>query len=196
MPQIANITISTKKNETQHLRFLVQKCTPYPDTEGYGGQIRWRNTEGLLKSPGREAKGLEESYTCYLLPPETIPPTDFNRTHFAGYNGNPNTLSIRGRDLLEVTVTLTPSYAYAKVRGFETPTPLEEKVFSDSIYPQLREFVLEKKEELHKEAIQRVEDAFTTKLAQLEDSLENLRKESQKAIGLLKSQLSKNSHEN
>ena len=42
------LTVSTKKGETQNLRFLIQQDIPYPDITGEGGRLAWRNCGGLF----------------------------------------------------------------------------------------------------------------------------------------------------
>jgi hypothetical protein len=186
-PHIFSFPIQPKKGETQHLRFLIHQEIPYPDTEGFGGRLQWRNTGGLLPKHGAPATGLEKTYRCLLLPPSGTPPPNFNRTHLAGYENNPGTLVIRGKNLGEVTVTISETWQSSRVCGFENPTPFEEKVFSQWIYPTLREHIEENKKSLYEEATQKVEQNFLEKLEQLQRSLEELRQESQKALGFLKS---------
>lgn len=183
---IASFPIQPKKGETQHLRFLIQQEIPYPDTEGFGGRIQWRNTGGLLPKHGAPATGLENSYRCLLLPDSGTPPATFNRTHLAGYENNPGTLTIRGKNLGEVTITIGDIWQTTRVCGFEKTTPSEEKVFAEWIYPPLREYIQEKKKSLHEDAVRRVEKNFEEKLTQLQSSLEELRRESQKALCRLK----------
>jgi hypothetical protein len=186
---IATLCLSTKKGETQTIRFLIKQNTPYPDTEGFSGNLRWRNAEGIIASHNNSTPKLPASYQCYLLPTPTNPiPENFNRTHLAGYENNESPLSLRGRSLGEVTITLTETYEKPNVRGFQTPTPGERKLLEEWIYPQLREFIAENRKELRHEALQTLSDTFDRQIARLEDSIETLKLQSQKALETLQKQ--------
>jgi hypothetical protein len=187
--KIAFVDVETKKGHTQTLRFLIKQETPHPDITGIGNHIRWRNGSGLFSEYGKPATGISQTYHCYLLPDDnSTPPIQFDRRHLAGYP-NPNgegPLCFRGKNLGEITVTITQNHQTARVCGFETPTKGEHTLFEQWIYPQLRDYIHSNRQELYADALENIQNHFDKILAALEDCLVSLREESQKAITLLK----------
>jgi hypothetical protein len=172
------LTASTKKGETQNLRFLIQQDIPYPDIAGDCGRLAWRNAGGLFGQYGSPARGIGENYICSLLA-DTAPdvvPDDYNRTILAGYADyhdqtkiNGGTFKLRGRDLGEMTIKFegNPDYQNIKVHGFDAPSTGERAAIAEFIVPALRQFITDNRAELKAEAVANIKARFS---AELEDA--------------------------
>jgi len=166
--------ISTKKGETQTLRFVVTQEIPFPDIEGNGSGLRWRNFGGLFKNYNGEVKGIGSNYICHLLAPGDVP-EDYNRTHFAGYADyhdktkvNGGTMTVRGRDLGEMTIHFEDREHWnsetIKVNGYNSPSNGERQVIAQLVLPPLREFIAANKAALREEAIAKIKARFAEQI--------------------------------
>lgn len=188
--KIHTFTISTKKGDEQTLRFGVAQEVPYPDIEGNGSGLHWRNFGGLFGQYGSKAQGIGEKYYCYLLAPDVEIPDDYNRTHFAGYADyhdkskvNGGTMTFRGKDLGEMSIHFdaNPHWQDIKVRGFERATGSEREAITSLIVPRLQEFIAANKAELRAEAIAKVKKTFSERIKSARASIDALENEAQTA---------------
>lgn len=180
--------VSTKKGETQNLRFLVVQEIPYPDITGECGSLKWRNFGGLFPQYGSKAEGIGANYHCYLLSdtaPEVIP-SDYNRTIFAGYADyhdktkiNGGTFKLRGRDLGEMSIKFSsnPTWPEIKVNGFDTPSKGEREAIQELICPPLLKFIQENRAELKAAAVASIKAQFDRKLDEARVTLIELAKQ-------------------
>lgn len=180
---ITEISINTKKGETQKLRFLVVQEIPFPDIEGACGSIRWRNFGGLFPQYGSKATGLGSKFYCYLLAPGDVP-EDYSRRHFAGYEGNPGTMTFRGKDLGEMTIHFdnNPTWQDIKVRGFDRATGSEREAITELVIPQLKAFIDANKAALREEAIAKCKANFTGRISELRKQIGVLETEAANAV--------------
>lgn len=189
MNRIIEFNVSTKKNETQTLRFLVVQNRPHPRVSSGGGPLRWENCEGLFPAYQRPATGLKASFTCYLLAPGDVP-EDYNRRNFAGFKdyhtgaANPGTMVVCGKDLGEMTVdfsgpNLEPSI---RVQGGERPTPAVGSVLRLLVVPPLQQFIRENSAELHADAKASVLARMQQEIAETRKELDALEAEIEQAV--------------
>lgn len=171
--KIASITITPKKGESVTLRFLVVQSIPYPDIASNGGRLEWRNDGGLFPRYYNPASGIGENYHCYCLADGITPPEDYNRTHFAGYDGKPGAFLLRGKDIGELTINLG-SYAEIKVQGFNTPTPGEREFITAQIVEPLRAFIAVNKAALKEEAVVKITAQMRERVATARKEIDRL----------------------
>ena len=196
------INITTKKGEIQLSRWIITQSHPHPDTHGFSGNIDWRNGGGLFPEYGRPAQGIGHTYRCNLTIPQDEIPDNYNREQFAGfvpYVGygkptpppNPGTLTIRGRDLGEMTIEIKEGhgwpegYAEISVRGNERPTPQEREIIKREIVPHLIDYIKRNAAELHSEAIKRLTANLAEQVSRVRASADKLEKEAAAAIARL-----------
>lgn len=170
-----------KKGECVRLRFLIKQSHPHPDIHSGPGRLAWRNGEGLFSSYNQPAQGIGAKYYCYLLAEGVEPPTDFNRAHFAGYDGNPGSFALRGKDIGELSIQLesrtTPyaqDWATIKVRGFDNPTPSEREFIEAQIVPFLREHIKANRAALREQAHAEIVANMRAKVARAREELATL----------------------
>ncbi len=176
------LSISTKKGESQSLRFLVVQSRPYPRIGSHGSVLEWENHDGIFPRFSEAARGIGETFDCYLLSsnaPAEIP-ADFNRKVFAGFTeykgttASPGTMKLRGADLGEMTIRfeVNPNHPRIFVRGFESPSAGERKAIYALLVPKLLEFIQSNKADLKADAVElileRMRDEVATKRAELE----------------------------
>ncbi len=187
------ISASTKKGETQNLRFLVVQEIPYPDISGECGSLKWRNFGGIFSQYGRKAEGIGASYFCHLLAdtaPEVIPP-DYNRTVFAGYVDykdqikiNGGTFKLRGKDLGEMSIHFShnPTWPEIKINGFNAPSKSERESIQELICPALIKFIEQNRASLKAEAVAKIKAQFQDKLKEARETLTELENQAATAI--------------
>ncbi len=186
------VTVSTKKGETQNLRFLVIQEIPYPDISGECGSLRWRNFGGIFSQYGRKADGIGATYFCNLLSdtaPEVIPP-DYNRTIFAGYADyhdrtkiNGGTFKLRGRDLGEMSIHFgNLTWPDIKVNGFDNPSKAERETIQELICPALVQFIEQNRASLKAEAVAKIKARFESELQEARKTLTELENQTTTAI--------------
>jgi len=193
--KMTTFQISTKKGESQTVRFLVSQEHPWPDFHSTGSSIQWRNTGGLFPAYQQPAVGLGSRYYCYLTVPGIEIPEGWNRTHLAGfthrpgpygspYVTNPGTITLRGKDLGEMTVYFgnNPEWPDIKVRGHDAPSSSERDFIKAQIVPALRDFITANKDELKQEAIAAVKAAFAKSIKAARSELDAMEKQVETAV--------------
>jgi hypothetical protein len=181
--------VSTKKGESQILRFLIVQETPYPDIE----RFQWRNFGGIFPQYQRPAEGIGSKYYCYLLADNApkVVPDDYNRTIFAGYADyrdktkvNGGTFKLRGRDLGEMSIRFdaNPDYPEIKVNGFERPSNGERSAIVELIVPALRQFIAVNRAELKAQAVAKIKARFDSVIRDAKEQLNNLEKQAAEAV--------------
>lgn len=175
------LNVSPKKGEYVRLRFLIKQSHPHPDIHGATGRLAWRNAEGLFAQWNRPAEGIGAKYYCDLLAEGVEPPTDYNRTHFAGYEGNPGSFSLRGKDIGELQIQIElrqapfhTTYATIRVRGFDTPTPTERDFINREIVPFLQAHIEANRDALREQARAEIMAAMRAKVAEAREQLAEL----------------------
>lgn len=168
------VTVHPKKGESIALRFLVVQGHPWPDLCSTCGQLAWRNYGGLFGQYNHPAEGIGATYHCYLLAENVEVPANFNRSHFAGYEGNRGSLTLRGRDLGELTVKLDKWGDSLKVRGFESPTPTECDFIRAQIVPALKTFVAEHRGALLEQAREKIVRQMHSEISEARERLNEL----------------------
>lgn len=143
-PFIAEIEITLKKGATIKTRWLVERVRPFPDLDrAYA--LEWRNHGGTLPQYG-STQGHPERYRAAMLADGGTPPAEnWDRTHLAGFDGNPGSFTFRGNDLGEVSaedINLEhPEWDTFKVRGYNAPTPGEHEFLRAQVSPALHAFI-------------------------------------------------------
>lgn len=190
------LEVSTKKGDLQKLRFLVVQEIPFPCVGGQTSTLAWVNYEGLFSSYGNKAQGIGETYKCYLLAdtaPEEIG-EDYNRNHFAGYKpyrsygqpeapANGGTLTVRGKDLGEMSITFAHGFDWPTIRVNEScaPSATESEVIKAQIVPPLVKFIKDNRAFLKACAITRIKAQFARKLREAREQLDKLEKQAEQA---------------
>lgn len=187
--------VSTKKGESQTVRFLVSQEHPWPDFNSNGSSIDWRNTGGLFPAYQQPAAGLGSRYYCYLTRPDIEMPENWDRTHLAGYRHrpgpygtpdvtNPGSITYRGKDLGEMTIYFgnNPEWPDIKVRGHDAPTSSERDFIGSAIVPALRDFINANKEELKQEAVSAVKASFAKKLSEARAEIDAMERKAETAV--------------
>ncbi len=193
--KLTSFNISTKKGESQTVRFLVSQEHPWPDYSSNGSSIDWRNTGGLFSAYQQPATGLGSRYYCYLTTPGIEIPEGWNRTHLAGFSHrpgpygtpevvNPGSITLRGKDLGEMTVYFgdNPEWPDIKVRGHDAPSSSERDFIKAQIVPALLEFIAANREELKAEAVAAVKASFAKKLGEARAELDAMEKKAETAV--------------
>lgn len=184
--------ITTKKDTTQKVCFLVEQSHPFPTIVKNGTSMQWGNFEAIFPVFQRPAQGLANSFTCYLLRSDVDPsaiPDEYNRGHFAGYvpyqsKGNdiaPGAINYRGKSLGEMRIGLENNlgdYPMIRVRESDNPSPSEREFIMEQIIPKLVDFIHANKAQLHADAkaktLQRMRaqiSAARTEIAALESKI-------------------------
>jgi hypothetical protein len=179
--KILSLTLEPKKGQPVNTRWLVELEQPYPDYESSGTRLSWRNHGGLLSSYNSPAV-TPETYRANLILPTGDLPQDYNRTHFAGYEGNPGTFSLRGSDLGEIRAEIRPAprhlggeaWVSFQVRGFNSPTPGEHAWLEANVVPALRAFIAEHRDELRQDAAERLSAHLAGMMDRLKEEAEKL----------------------
>lgn len=185
---IVQFAISTKKGESQPLRWFIVQETPHPGITSEGSALRWRNGGGLFREFGNPPKGIGARYYCHLLKPEGDLPADYSRRDFAGFEGNPGTIKFRGKDLGETSVHFdnNPSWPTIRLNGHDTPTSSERALFEQHVLPPLREAIAERKGVLFALACERIEKRMRDELIEARAGLEKLEREAREAMAQLR----------
>lgn len=167
-----------KKGECVRLQFLITQSRPHPDIAGHTGRLAWRNAEGLFPAWNNPASGIGQKYYCHLLAEGVEPPEDYNRTHFAGYEGNPGSFALRGKDIGELQIIIdirdspwASNCADIKVRGFDRPTPSEREFINAQIVPFLEKHIQEHREALREQARAEIVAAMREQVARAREEL-------------------------
>ena len=178
----ATIKISTKKGQTQETKWIIAQAHPYPDIEK-AGSWRWRNADELFDTYQHPAAGLGNNYYCELLRSD-IPADGHDRKSFAGFDGNPGTITLRGVNLGEMRVDVNENgYNKISVRGFETTTPGEKAFITAAIIPGLLAAIEESKAELKAEAVEAVRACIVEHVRDARAEIDKLEAE---ALGAIK----------
>lgn len=162
---------------------------PYPDIADL--RNGWRNSGGIFRSYSSPATGLSRNYRAVLLRPDLEPSkaTGTRRDH-AGYDGNPGTLTLRGRDLGEILIDIElrgparhlPVYARIRVRGFEDPTPGENAWIQAEIIPALVAFIGEHEADLKAEAVAGTLEYMRGQIARVRETIAELEAQIETAV--------------
>ena len=177
----ARIKVSTKKGQTQSTAWRIIQAHPYPDIEK-AGSWRWRNCEGLFDSYQHPAAGLGNNYYCQLLRSDK-PADGRDRTSFAGYDGNPGTIVLRGVDLGEMRIDVHGNgYNKISVRGFNSPTSGEAAFITAAIIPCLLAAIAESKAELKAEAVEAVRVCIVEHVKEARAAIDKLEVEALNAV--------------
>ncbi len=196
---IYEINVETKKGKVQLTRWLVVQEAPFPDVEGHGGYLRWRNCEGLKPQYGSSEKpGIGKSYRCNLLRSDLDAGTlgeDCNRTAFAGYEDyytkavNPGAITYRGRDLgeMEIKVELRDglpggSWFKISVHGYGVASDGEREWIKRAICETLEGYIRHDAESLRRDAFERVRASVAERIAKTRESLAELEVEAKAMI--------------
>lgn len=189
------LSVSTKKGEAQSLRFMIVQEIPYPDIDGTGSRLQWRNGGAFFPKYGAKFDGIGSRYHCYLLAAECEnPPEDWNRSHLAGYADyddktkvNGGTMTLRGKDLGEMSVYFgnNPGWPEIKVRGFDNPSTAEREVIEAQIVPGLLQFIAGNKAALYADACGRLRARIEKELSEARAELDTLEREANTAIAKL-----------
>jgi hypothetical protein len=176
------IKISTKKGHTQETTWHIIQAHPYPDIEK-AGSWRWRNAGGMFDAYNQPATGLEEKYYCNLLRSDFSEVFD-NRKDYAGYEGNPGSIVLRGQDLGEMNVTVNNSNRYneIKVNGFDSPTSGVRAWIEEAIIPGLLKAIEEHKAELKAEAVEAVRQRIIENVKEARSEIDKLELEALEAV--------------
>lgn len=180
--------IKPAKNQTQEVTFLVEQFGAYPDINGYSGNFRWRNGNGIFPEYGRPPEGIRENYKAYLIRSDLKPkdfPKEWNRTHLAGYEGNPGAITFRGKSLGEMFLEVT-NYVEIKVRGNDRPTETERSFIGTEIALGLKAFIEANKKALRADAIKAIEERLKEEISDMKKALYRLDEEAKAAIKNLK----------
>lgn len=174
-PFITEIEVTLKKGATIKTRWIVERVRPFPDLDrAYA--LEWRNHGGILPQYGT-TQGHPERYRAAMLAEGITPPAEnWDRTHLAGYDGNPGSFAYRGQDLGEVSaedINLAhPQWDTFKVRGHDTPTLGEKDFLRAQVSPALHAFIRANRDGLRDasaEALRRcMEDRIARARAQLD----------------------------
>jgi hypothetical protein len=186
--KIVTMTVSTKQNEVQILRWLVVQETPHPDISSNGGsRLQWRNDGGLFGHYGQPAEGIGERYDCYLLASDVADvPENYNRTHFAGYvaysgdkTPKPGAMIVRGKSLGEMTIHFgaNTQYQEIKVHGFDSPTHGEREVIRNLVVPKLVYFIQANKGELKDYAVKQIKERMQRVIAEVRTTVDSMESE-------------------
>lgn len=187
--------VSTKKGESQAVRFLISQEHPWPDYHSTGSKIEWRNTGCVFESYQHPAEGIGSRYYCYLTMPDVEIPEGWNRTHLAGFSHrpgpygtpevvNPGTITLRGKDLGEMTVYFgsNPEWPDIKVRGHDAPSSSERDFIKAQIVPHLLEFIAANRDELKQEAVAAIKAAFAKCLQSARADLDAMETKAETAV--------------
>jgi len=171
------ITITTKKNVTVDTKWSVVLERPYHYIErnGWSG----RNDSAITR----------RAYKCNLLRSDIETNFDTRKDH-AGWDGNPGSITFRGNDLGEMTLTIernSPNHPkgawgfYASVRGFERTTKTENDFIETEILPKLSKFIEENAnglfsdaKELYESCLKREVENARKMLAELESKIPSM----------------------
>lgn len=173
-PYIAEIELTLKKGSTVKTRWLVERVRPFPDLER-AYSLEWRNHGGIMPQYGT-TQGHPERYRAALLAEGITPPAEnWDRTHLAGFDGNPGSFALRGQDLGEVSAEDLnlehPEWDTFRVRGYNPPTPGEREFLRAQVSPALHAFILANRDGLRDaaaDALRRcMEDRISRARAQL-----------------------------
>ena len=152
---IVEIEVSPRKGETVLTRWHVWQITPCPDI--WSLQAGWRNAEGLLPSYGNPGGDLAPKYRAGLLRPDWTPDMPENRIAYSGYDGNPCAVTIRGREIGEVSAHVSPWPGKLGARfdgGYGVNlTPGERSFFADQCGAALVEYIETHAAELRADAL-------------------------------------------
>lgn len=176
-PFITEIEITFKKGCTVKTRWLVERLRPYPDLDrAYA--LEWRNHGGVLPQYGT-TQGHPERYRAALLAGGVTPPAEnWNRTHLAGYDGNPGSFAYRGQTLGEVSVDdlnlAQPQWGTFKVRGHDTPTPGETDFLRAQVSPALHTFIRANRDGLRDAAAEALRRGMEDRIARARVQLTEL----------------------
>lgn len=180
-------TISTKKGDSQTLRWLVLRDTPLPDIHCQCGSLDWRNGDTLFNSYGRKATGIPEVYECHLLTPDGMP-TEENwcRTMHASYEGRPGGIVFRGKTLGQTEIWfrgVNDEFPTIHI-GRSYPGKAEADLFREQIIPTLRLFIRENRGALKASAERRLANRFTQQIEDKRKELIQLREKADAALYL------------
>lgn len=177
VPQSAKKTLTTA--------WEIVQAHPYPDHDRNG----WRNHGGLIPRGSRMPR---EFTACLLRADHAAQPLENSRQDHAGFDGNPGTFAIRGRDLGEVSAKsrvypgdVEPFWSF-NVRGSESPTPGEREWLKEHVSPALSAFVAEHAAALESAAIDGFERACNRTLADLAEQLANMEADARAAVAFLR----------
>ena len=189
---ICTSTISTKKGEQQVTRWLVEQDHPFPRIN-LTGELRaeWENAGGLVGKYGNKPEGIGTSYSCYLLAEGVTPPKNWNHTHLAGFKHrpgphgtpevtNPGTITYRGRDMGELSITIDPSRAfgvtfntYNGVNGALTRT--EHDMLMEQVVPHLKSFIAANAVALKEAAVAAIRERLESEITEAEQKIADLK---------------------
>ena len=164
-------------------RFLVEQT---PEHCSLDGGRRWQ-TNALFPNYRKDPDPvrLPENYRAHLLATGATPAEGepWNRESLAGYipygydtagarttTANPGTIKLRGRDLGELSVHISPNWTIYKTNLSGSPGPGERKWLDTYLAPALKSFV-----ETHRATL--YADAYAATLASIADALRNARAE-------------------
>lgn len=182
-PHICTITVSPKKGETIETRWLVQQSIPLSEwTEtGPNGQTTMANFCHVTAT-NRPASA--PNIHCWLLrsdfTDEQVAQHISSRVAHAGYVEHqsnvaaPGTITYRGQDFGEMSITLQPQWADIKVRGFGTPSPGERDFIKTTIIPALRQFTDAHRDALKADAVQMIRERMQKEVSETRKALDLL----------------------
>lgn len=191
------IQIETKKGERKITTWGVWQDRPYPTISGHSGRMEWTNTDDLLETYGRPAKGLGTKYSAVLLRDGWTPETATgNRHDYAGFipyqttEPIPGTIVYRGKYLGEITAEIDNRETFQnvsfRVRGtYNRATGSEAAFLADQVAPGLLACVKENLDELKAEAIAGIRQKVGEALAEVRESLNKIEAEMDKVISKL-----------
>ena len=186
---IAAVTVTTKKGEEQRTRWLIWLDRVYPCIKGHSaGGLNWENTESLFPRYGSEARGLALRYSAAMLRSDYDEESaQDNRLDYAGADGAPGSLVIRGEDLGELSAEIIGAsgtcggYVSYRARGYNSPTPGEKNLLQEQVTPALLAYVKANARSLKAEAVAVVKAHFAEELREARERLNWLKVEAKKA---------------
>jgi hypothetical protein len=182
------LTVQTKKDTTQHTTWRVLQLHPWPHiAQGYYWDMRGQK--------------LKTEYEARLLRNDVPLPANDDRNDLAGFTPyrsttpNPGTITLRGRDLgeMELTICIYPDgdtgatrhSTLMRVRGNEHPTDAERAWIEDQIVTPLLDTIADDLDTLRTEAIDATRKLFNGQIAYARESLTRLESEIDKHMAAL-----------
>ena len=195
----ATISITTRKGETKSTTWGIYQDRPYPDIEGGGGGLRWRNGGGLFGQYGHAAEGLGQKYSAVLLREGWTPESATgNRADYAGFMpykygdtlpALPGSIVLRGRDMGETSAEIDTRPhgcgVWFKVTGTCSPTSGERAFLDEQVKPGLLAAIEEHKAALKAEAVAGIVETVKDRIGRARAELCKMEEEAAAAIKAL-----------
>lgn len=190
---IAIITVSPRKGESVRTQWELYRERPFPSIDG-GSCFRWRNGGGVFPEFGNPGGQIKDEYSAFLLRDGFVEgEREHTRHDYAGYDGAPGTLTLRGRDLGEMSLKVnlwgrehSGFNCMPRVRGFDIPSPGESDWIRESILPGILDYIRANRADLYREAVDGIADTLAERVEHMRQAAAELETGAAEAVARLR----------